>query len=79
MLFAFLRMDVAPERSRDLNEKAFSALRVYSQGAEVTREQVVLLMCMLLSLQANTFAGLTWLYGDSKSMGNMEFALKLLK
>jgi len=77
-LFAFLRMDVSPERSRDLNEKAFSALRVYFLGAEVTREQVVLLLCMLLSLQNNTFTNLTWLYGDTKSAGPIEFALKLL-
>ena len=77
-LFAFLRMDVPPERSRDLNEKAFSALRVYFLGAEVTREQVVLLLCMLLSLTSNTFQNLSWLYGDTKSAGPVEFALKLL-
>ena len=77
-LFAFLRQDIPPERSLDLNEKAFSALRVYFQGAEVTREQVTLLLCMLLSLQTDTFTGLIWLYGDTKSAGPVEFALKLL-
>lgn len=77
-LFAFLRMDIPPERSLDLNEKAFSALRVYFQGAEVTREQVALLLCMLLSLQTNTFTNLIWLYGDTKTAGPVEFALKVL-
>jgi len=41
---------------------------------EVTRKQVTL----LLSLQTNTFTGLIWLYGDTKSAGPVEFALKLL-
>jgi len=74
-LFTFL---VSPETSQDLSPKVLSALRIYFTS-DSNRESIALLMCVLIALEKDTYAGLTWLYGEGDSAGPVEYVRKMLR
>lgn len=74
-IYTFL---VSPDSSPELSQQVLSALRTHFTN-EASRESVALLMCILIALERDTYAGLTWLFGDENETCPVESVRKLLK